>query len=64
LALVLTLVGVLLVYAGRMLDAASGRLRILNASLTRNALQALPIFGALGIVFAGLLITNNALALV
>jgi ABC-type nickel/cobalt efflux system permease component RcnA len=64
LAGVLTGIGLLLVFAGRVLERTSDRLRFVSPALTRRALQALPVLSSLGIVAAGLLITGNALSAV
>jgi ABC-type nickel/cobalt efflux system permease component RcnA len=64
LAGVLTGIGLLLVFARRMLEGSSARLRFLSPALTRRAIQALPVLSSLGIVAAGLLITGNALSAV
>jgi hypothetical protein len=62
LAGVLTGIGLLLVYARRLLDGPGRRVALFSPALTRRAVTALPVLSSLGILAAGLLITSTALS--
>lgn len=62
LAGVLTGIGLLLVYAGRVLREPGRRFNLLRPGLARQAMLMLPVLSALGIILAGLLLTTAALS--
>ena len=62
LAGVLTGIGLLLVYAGRVLRGPSRRFSLLRSGVAGQAVLALPVLSALAIIAAGVLITTSALS--
>jgi hypothetical protein len=61
LAGVLTGIGLLLVYGQRLLGGPAARLGFLNSSFVTRARLVAPVFSALGILGAGLLLTGQAM---